>query len=100
MDGTEISTRSSSFFSVWATPCCYDSADPVRAESADMLSLTDIQELLGLEVLGLIPESKAVLTATNLGQPVIMTEGEATISYIHRQIGSRGRSKNLENNLV
>ena len=41
-----------------------------------MLSLDDIQELLGLEVLGLIPESKAVLTATNLGQPVVMVQGE------------------------
>lgn len=41
-----------------------------------MLSLEDIQELLGLEILGLIPESKAVLTATNVGQPVIMVEGE------------------------
>lgn len=50
-------------------------ADPVRAESNDMLTLADIQELLGLEVLGLIPESKAVLTATNLGRPVIMAEG-------------------------
>lgn len=40
-----------------------------------MLTLGDIQELLGLEVLGVVPESKAVLTATNLGQPVIMTEG-------------------------
>lgn len=51
-------------------------ADPVRAESNDMLTLADIQELLGLEVLGLIPESKAVLTATNLGRPVIMAEGD------------------------
>lgn len=51
--------------------------DPVRAEKNDMLSLGDIQDLLGLEVLGLIPESPAVLTATNLGQPVIMSEGEA-----------------------
>lgn len=50
--------------------------DPVRAESNDMLSLEDIQELLGLEILGLIPESKAVLTATNVGKPVIMVEGE------------------------
>lgn len=41
-----------------------------------MLTLADIQELLGLEVLGLIPESKAVLTGTNLGQPVIMEKGE------------------------
>lgn len=50
-------------------------ADPARAESNEMLALGDIQELLGLEVLGVVPESKGVLTATNLGQPVIMTEG-------------------------
>ncbi|CAN0085357.1 unnamed protein product [Pylaiella littoralis] len=50
--------------------------DPVRAESNEMLTLGDIQELLGLEVLGVVPESKEVLTATNLGQPVIMTEGD------------------------
>ncbi|CAN0322775.1 unnamed protein product [Hapterophycus canaliculatus] len=48
-----------------------------------MLTLTDIQELLGLEVLGLIPESKAVLTATNLGQPVIMEKAgdDAAVAY-------------------
>lgn len=45
-----------------------------------MLTLGDIQELLGLEVLGVVPESKAVLTATNLGQPVIMTEGVSLFS--------------------
>eukprot|EP00904_Undaria_pinnatifida_P013569 jgi/Undpi1/9342/HiC_scaffold_26.g11800.m1 len=57
-------------------------ADPVRAESNDMLTLADIQELLGLEVLGLIPESKAVLTATNLGRPVIMSEeDDAALAY-------------------
>lgn len=50
-------------------------ADPARAENNEMLTLGDIQELLGLEVLGVVPESKAVLTATNLGQPVIMAEG-------------------------
>lgn len=70
---------------VFYVPC----ADPIRAESNDMLSLVDIQELLGLEVLGLIPESKAVLTATNLGQPVIMAEGERTsFAAIARRMGT------------
>eukprot|EP00903_Cladosiphon_okamuranus_P011522 g10849.t1 len=56
--------------------------DPARAESNEMLTLGDIQELLGLEVLGVVPESKSVLTATNLGQPVIMTEGDdAALAY-------------------
>jgi len=36
-----------------------------------MLQLKDITDLLGLQLIGVIPESKAVLTATNLGQPVI-----------------------------
>ncbi|CAB1108432.1 unnamed protein product [Ectocarpus sp. CCAP 1310/34] len=50
--------------------------DPARAECNEMLTLADIQELLGLEVLGFFPVSKAVLTATNLGQPVIVSEGD------------------------
>ena len=50
--------------------------DPERAASDDMLQLADIQELLGLTLVGVIPESKAVLTATNLGQPVISIDGE------------------------
>ncbi len=35
------------------------------------MSITDMQELLGLPVVGVIPESKDVLTCTNLGNPVI-----------------------------
>jgi septum site-determining protein MinD len=45
--------------------------DPVRAQKDEMLSLDDISELLGLPLLGVIPESKAVLTSCNVGQPVI-----------------------------
>ena len=50
--------------------------DPERAASDEMLQLADIQELLGLNLIGVVPESKAVLTATNLGQPVISIDGE------------------------
>merc|ERR1711861_4528 len=46
--------------------------DPERAAKDESLSLTDIEELLGLPLIGVIPESKSVLTSTNLGQPVIM----------------------------
>ena len=50
--------------------------DPVRAAKDEMLSLEDIGELLGLPLLGVIPESKAVLTSTNLGMPVINAQSE------------------------
>ena len=49
--------------------------DPVRAQAEESLAIADIEELLGLPVVGVIPESKSVLTCTNLGNPVI-TLGE------------------------
>jgi septum site-determining protein MinD len=49
--------------------------DPERAEKGESLSVKDIQDLLGLDLVGVIPESKAILTCTNLGTPVI-TLGE------------------------
>ncbi len=45
--------------------------DPVRAEAEETLAITDMKELLGLPVIGVIPESKDVLTCTNLGKPII-----------------------------
>jgi len=45
--------------------------DPARAEAEESLAITDMKELLGLPVIGVIPESKDVLTCTNLGTPII-----------------------------
>lgn len=45
--------------------------DPYRAELEESLSLVDIEDLLGLPVVGVIPESKDVLTCTNVGSPII-----------------------------
>ena len=50
--------------------------DPSRAHKEESLSLEDIHELLGLPLVGVIPESRAVLTSTNLGQPVINIDGD------------------------
>jgi septum site-determining protein MinD len=55
--------------------------DPQRASREESLSLEDIQELLGLTLIGVIPESKSVLTSTNLGQPVIMGDDKAANAY-------------------
>ena len=50
--------------------------DPTRAEKEECLRLDDIKELLGLELLGVIPESKCILTATNIGQPAITMQDQ------------------------
>ena len=49
---------------------------PVRVESGEMLSIADVEEVLGLQTIGVIPESGDVLNASNKGEPVIM-DGES-----------------------
>ena len=47
---------------------------PDRVKLGEMLSVDDVQEILSLHLLGVIPESKSVLNASNSGTPVILDE--------------------------
>lgn len=65
--------------------------NPERVENGDMLSLTDIQDILRIPVLGVVPESKDVLQASNTGSPVINLRGtnvsEAYFDIVARFLG-------------
>ena len=45
--------------------------NPARVEAGEMLSYKDIQEILRVPIIGVIPESEEVLQASNQGAPVI-----------------------------
>ena len=45
---------------------------PTRVETGEMLSIGDVEEVLGLKTIGVIPESGDVLNASNKGEPVIL----------------------------
>lgn len=45
--------------------------NPKRVNEGEMLSITDIQEILRIELIGVVPESDAVLHASNQGLPAI-----------------------------
>ncbi len=64
---------------------------PRRVEAGDMLSIKDVQEILGLEVVGVIPESPEVLQSSNAGVPVILDEaspaGQAYTDAVARILG-------------
>lgn len=45
--------------------------DATRVNDGEMLSVDDIKELLGIPLVGVIPESQSVLLASNAGVPVI-----------------------------
>ena len=55
---------------------------PQRVENGEMLSITDVEEVLGLKTIGVVPESGDVLNASNKGEPVIMdAESNAGQAY-------------------
>jgi len=56
--------------------------NPERVERGDMLSVQDVQDILAIPLIGIIPESKAVLKASNTGTPVILDEeSDAGVAY-------------------
>lgn len=56
--------------------------DPERVERGEMLSVTDVKEILAIPLIGVIPESKSVLKASNTGTPVILDgSSDAGIAY-------------------
>jgi septum site-determining protein MinD len=55
---------------------------PRRVASGEMMSVGDVKEILGIEVVGVIPESPDVLSASNAGTPVILnTESDVSLAY-------------------
>lgn len=56
--------------------------NPERVEKGEMLSVEDVHDILAVDLLGVIPESPSVLSASNSGQPVILdTESDAGKAY-------------------
>ncbi len=56
--------------------------NPARVEAGEMLSYKDIQEILRVPIIGVIPESEEVLHASNQGSPVIhQKETDAAEAY-------------------
>ncbi|MBA4266946.1 MAG: septum site-determining protein MinD, partial [Comamonadaceae bacterium] len=66
--------------------------NPGRVAEGQMLSLEDIQDILRIPLIGVIPESESVLTASNQGMPAIHLKGtdvaEAYSDVIDRFLGA------------
>src|SRR6185437_1296477 len=65
--------------------------DPARSSSGEMLSIDDVLEILSIPLLGVIPESRDILRASNTGAPVTINAavGRAGQAYLEaaRRLG-------------
>ena len=74
--------------------------NPNRVEDGQMLSLEDIQDILRIKLIGVIPESESVLQASNQGLPAVHLKGsdvaEAYLDVIDRFMGKEKPMRFIE----
>jgi septum site-determining protein MinD len=73
---------------------------PAMVKRGEMLSVNDVLELLGIPLLGVIPESKAVLQSSNKGAPAILDEttdvAQAYLDVVDRFLGESREHRFIE----
>ena len=62
--------------------------NPTRVQDGHMLSLEDIQDILRIKLIGVIPESETVLQASNQGTPAVHLEG-SDVSEAYKDVVTR-----------
>lgn len=62
--------------------------NPARVADGQMLALEDIQDILRIQLIGVIPESESVLTASNQGTPAIHLTG-TDVSEAYKDVIAR-----------
>ena len=63
--------------------------DQYRAERGEMLCIEDVLEILCIPLLGIIPESKDVLHASNMGLPVTLNEPTSAAARAYNDAARR-----------
>ncbi len=73
---------------------------PARVDKGEMLSHEDVHEILSIPLLGVIPESEAVLNASNAGVPVVLESdtdaGQAYNDAVARYLGEERAHRFLD----
>ena len=62
--------------------------NPSRVQDGQMLSLEDIQDILRIKLIGVIPESEVVLQSSNQGSPAIHAQG-SDVSEAYKDVVAR-----------
>ena len=74
--------------------------NPERVEKGEMLNVEDVKDILAVKLLGVIPESQAVLSSSNQGVPVIhdtaSNAGQAYADAVDRLLGNQVPHRFLE----
>lgn len=70
--------------------------DPARAARGEMLPIEDVLEILSLPLIGIVPESKSVLQASNVGAPVTLADPRSEPAQAYCDVAARLKGGKVE----
>ncbi|WP_293173623.1 septum site-determining protein MinD [Oceanithermus sp.] len=68
---------------------------PKMVKRGDMLGVDDVQEILGLPLIGIVPEDEAILVSTNVGEPIVIRKERTAAGEEFRNIARRIRGEDV-----
>jgi septum site-determining protein MinD len=68
---------------------------PEMVKKGDMLEVNDVLEILGIELIGVVPEDEKILISTNIGSPASLENATKGAGEAFRQIARRIRGESV-----
>lgn len=68
---------------------------PVMVQANDMMSVQDVQELLAIGLIGVVPEDERVIVSTNRGEPLVLAEDPSLAGKAFDNIARRLEGENI-----
>ncbi len=69
---------------------------PKMVQANDMMSVSDVQEILSIPLLGIIPDDEKVIVSTNRGEPLVLNEDMALSGMAIHNIAQRLEGHDVE----
>lgn len=73
---------------------------PIMVKKGDMMNINDVEDILAIKILGVVPEDEAIVISTNRGEPAVLDTtsqaGEAYRNIVRRISGEDVPLMNLE----
>lgn len=64
---------------------------PQMVKEGNMLSVTDVVEILNVKPIGIIPEDERILVSTNIGVPAVLSDSRAGLAFMNTVMRIQGK---------
>ena len=69
---------------------------PKMVQANDMMSVNDVQEILAIPLIGIVPEDERVIVSTNRGEPLVLSENPSLAGVAFDNIARRLGGEKVE----